>query len=120
MKTSNSISPELETKFKNSDPDIQAFVDALQLELVKLHKINIKLEANNVSLDARINALEDELKELQPFGEMSKEARAEMMKDLEETLKEEERIRNLPKEEIERFSDDLKKKSENLKKKIVE
>jgi molecular chaperone DnaK (HSP70) len=108
MKTSNSISPELEAKLKLSDSEIQIFVKALVSENLHLQKQLFKVEAKNVSFNNRISVLEEELKEIQPFAAMSKKTRDGMIKDLEERLKEEENIRNLPMEEVVKRSNHLK------------
>lgn len=62
MKTVLHISPKLEKKLKNGDREVEEFVEDLQHELSNLHRQNVKLEANNVSLKNRITVLEEELK----------------------------------------------------------
>ena len=62
------ISSELEAKLKNSDPEIQIFIEALDSEISKLQKQKGKLEANNISLNARIK-LEEELNQINPLRE---------------------------------------------------
>ena len=52
-------SEELVAKLKQADPDVQQYVAALKLELKKVHSQNIKLEGQNASLEARIDAIKD-------------------------------------------------------------
>ncbi|MGD1046564.1 MAG: hypothetical protein ABR936_14750 [Bacteroidota bacterium] len=87
MKTFLPISPQLEAKLKDADSEIQAFVDALQLELMKLQKKNINLEANNVSLDARINVLQQELDKRKVFDDVVINVTNEELKEHSESLK---------------------------------
>ena len=67
------ISPELQAKIKVCDPDVQDFIGALQSELLKLHKHNLGLEAKNVSLSARIKALDVEMEEFRQIREATDE-----------------------------------------------
>jgi hypothetical protein len=55
-------SPELVTKLKASDPDVQYYISELKTIIKNLHHQNLKLEAQNVSLDSRVNVLETEKK----------------------------------------------------------
>ena len=58
--------PELEVKLNASDPDIQRYIAALTAENLKLQKQIAKCQARQVTLNNRIAALEQELKENRP------------------------------------------------------
>jgi hypothetical protein len=111
MKTDNSISPELKMKLKNGDPEIHIFVKALVSENLNLQKQVFKAEAKNVSFNNRISVLENELKEIQPFREMPKERRNELMKELEENLE-------IPKFDLSKLSPDEVIQLSNILKKL--
>jgi cell division protein FtsB len=84
-------SDDLEVKLKQTDPEIQQFVNALQTEISNLQKNNIKLEAKNMSLKARINALKNEISQYvkhKPLELMSLEEIDEMIENLEKILDE--------------------------------
>jgi CII-binding regulator of phage lambda lysogenization HflD len=55
--------PEIEVKLNASDPDIQRYVFALMAENLKLQKQIAKYQAAQVTLNNRIVALEQEIKE---------------------------------------------------------
>ena len=59
------LTKSLDTALKTAHPQVIDFLKALKSEVRKLHKQNIKLQAQQVSDQERISALEDELKELQ-------------------------------------------------------
>lgn len=84
------ISSELEAKLKNSDPEIQIFIEALDSEISKLQKQKGKLEANNISLNARINILEEELNQINPLREqlrgLSPEILMKIVKSLDNSI----------------------------------
>ena len=62
-------SPELETKFQACDPEIQQFIIQLQSENAKAQTRIAKLEAQKVSNENRITALEKELdRYVEPFS----------------------------------------------------
>jgi cell division protein FtsB len=63
MKKTDSISFELNIKLKKSDPEIQAFIETLQKRISQLRRENGKLEAENMMVNDRINALASEIKE---------------------------------------------------------
>lgn len=52
-------SPELMEKLNQADPEIQHYVAALKSEFTRLHKRIAKLEAENVSLESRIEAIKE-------------------------------------------------------------
>jgi basic membrane lipoprotein Med (substrate-binding protein (PBP1-ABC) superfamily) len=84
------ISSELQEKIKTCDPDVQDFIRDLRSELLKLHKRNLGLEAKNVSLSERINALkvlevEDKIQHM--TDDEIREKAKEMIKDLFEQFK---------------------------------
>ncbi|MGD9604419.1 MAG: hypothetical protein AB7O99_09345 [Dongiaceae bacterium] len=58
--------PELEEKFNASDPDVQRYITALKAENSKLQKQIARRQAGQVTLDNRIVALEQEIKENRP------------------------------------------------------
>ena len=58
--------PELEAKLNASDPDIQRYISALTAENLKLQKQIAKCQAGQVTLNNRIVALEQEIKENRP------------------------------------------------------
>lgn len=58
--------PELEAKLNTSDPDIQRYISALTVENLKLQKQIAKCQAGQVTLNNRIVALEQEIKENRP------------------------------------------------------
>ena len=81
------VSLELQEKIKTCDPDVQDFIDALQSELLKLHKRNLGLEAKNVSLSARIKVLEVEDNTRHLTDVEIREKAKELLKDLFEQSK---------------------------------
>lgn len=58
--------PELEVKLNASDPDVQRYISALMAENLKLQKQIAKCQAGQVTLNNRIVALEQEIKENRP------------------------------------------------------
>jgi len=58
--------PELEVKLNASDPDVQRYIFALIAENLKLQKQIAKCLAGQVTLNNRIVALEQEIKENRP------------------------------------------------------
>ena len=54
----------LNTKLQTADAEVSEFLAALKAEIRKLHKENIKLQAQHVSDQERIAELEKELKEM--------------------------------------------------------
>ena len=54
------LPPNLQAKFRSSDPEIQNFILALIKENLKLQKQIAKLQAENISLKNRIKVLEKE------------------------------------------------------------
>lgn len=59
------LTESLDAALKATDAEVRDFVEALKVEIRKLQKQNIKLQAQHVSSQERISALEDDLKELQ-------------------------------------------------------
>jgi predicted nucleic acid-binding Zn-ribbon protein len=59
------LTESLDVSLKAADAEVRDFVEALKSEIRKLQKQNIKLQAQHISDQERISALEDELKELQ-------------------------------------------------------
>ncbi|MBU2054129.1 MAG: hypothetical protein KJ936_11075 [Proteobacteria bacterium] len=87
---------ELKAKFKNSDPDVQRFIEALNTENLKLHKQLAKCQAEKVSLESKIKVLTEEYSQYchdhPPFDPSSmtaetKEAVVAYMKQLVEKQK---------------------------------
>jgi hypothetical protein len=58
------ISPDLQAKLKQCHPDVKDFVLALHSEVVKLHKLNVSHQVQNLSLKAHIKVLQDSLESL--------------------------------------------------------
>jgi electron transfer flavoprotein alpha/beta subunit len=98
------VSSELQEKIKTCNPDVQDFIDALRSELLKLHKHNLGLEAKNVSLSARIKALELEVEDnTRHLTDVEiREKAKELLKDLFEQSK-------TKKGECEEIGDDAQK-----------
>jgi len=63
--------PELEAKLNASDPDVQRYLSALIAENLKLQKQIAKCQAGQVTLNNRIVALEQEIKENRPQFHMN-------------------------------------------------
>lgn len=63
MKNDSPISKEFKSKLKKSDPEIQRYVGALESKVTKLSQENAKFKVENMSLNARLNTLEREMKE---------------------------------------------------------
>jgi uncharacterized protein YlxW (UPF0749 family) len=55
--------PQLEVKLNASDPDVQRYISELIAEHLKLQKQIAKCQAGQVTLNNRIVALEQEIKE---------------------------------------------------------
>lgn len=58
--------PEIEAKLNAADPDVRRYLSALSAENLKLQKQIAKCQAGQVTLNNRIVALEQEIKENRP------------------------------------------------------
>jgi hypothetical protein len=58
------ISPQLHKKLKRCDPEVQQLVSALHSEVVKLRKLDVRHQVEDLSSKARIKALTDQLESL--------------------------------------------------------
>jgi CRISPR/Cas system-associated endonuclease Cas3-HD len=56
--------PQKPSGLKSSKPSMELRIAAFEAEMLKAHKVNFKLEAENASLRAKVKALEEELKAL--------------------------------------------------------
>jgi predicted nucleic acid-binding Zn-ribbon protein len=82
-------SDELTARLKESDPDIQRYVAALESENAKLQTKIAKLEAQNLSAKNRIAALEQAIEESRPemhvniSGLRSRPTEEELIREME-------------------------------------
>ena len=56
--------PKPQSDIKSIKPGMELRIAAFEAEMLKAHKVNFKLEAQNASLRAKVHALEEELKTL--------------------------------------------------------
>lgn len=76
--------PELKKKLKACEPEIRNHVAYLQLENSKLQRRIAKLEAEKVTSDNRIRALEKELKKTKPSVNVIIQTTPELKKLMED------------------------------------
>ena len=76
-------SKKLQAQLKKSEPEIQAFFDALRLKMAKLQKRLGTVEAENVSLEARIVDLEEQVRQSKAKEEAEQRHKIEAMPESE-------------------------------------